>query len=543
MSEHLTRRQLLVRGVALAAGTAALDLIRPTVTLAQEPARSEDLVDGGDGFARGSLQNVVADETGLRPTADRGTYTSVILWSRVELSHVGLHWLADVPPGTRLTFELRASPDGAGWSPWLEAHLERLPDETPTREYFAGLLFTGPARAVQYRATFTTAGGQSPRLQRVTATVIDAPTAFGAANVGAASPTVTVTDADCGRALAVTAREQWGADEHLRFAGGQKLWPEMFVPAAKLVVHHTATRNSYASPAEAMAEIRAVYHYHAVTQAWGDIGYHALIDRFGNVYEGRHGRGEGPATAATPSREVLSKDVVAGHALHHNYGSVGVALLGDATQPDWPMLGAGGPMWDALVRYGVFEAGRHFIRLVSPDGTTAAGAFLRSDDLWAENLANVSGHRETFNTVCPGDRVMALLPALRSAIQADLRKVSRSGVQLVPTPSREARIGTPLTLAWAPERPKLGWTVVGYEYCVEGWAMSRADDSIRYLDGFTPEVQPRPIWIPLDARTTASFTPTAAGHYTLHVRAILRNERKQVLRRGAFERAHTYLVR
>jgi hypothetical protein len=65
----------------------------------------------------------------------------------------------------------------------------------------------------------------------------------------------------------------------------------MFVPVKTLSVHHTATTNSYTDGA---AEVRAIYHYHAVTKRWGDIGYGALIDRSGIIYEGRHGRGEAP---------------------------------------------------------------------------------------------------------------------------------------------------------------------------------------------------------------------------------------------------------
>ncbi|HEX2173234.1 MAG TPA: N-acetylmuramoyl-L-alanine amidase, partial [Dehalococcoidia bacterium] len=45
------------------------------------------------------------------------------------------------------------------------------------------------------------------------------------------------------------------------------------------------------------------------------MGYNYLIDRYGNVYEGRYG----------------GDNVVAGHALCYNRGSVGIALLGDFT--------------------------------------------------------------------------------------------------------------------------------------------------------------------------------------------------------------------
>ena len=80
----------------------------------------------------------------------------------------------------------------------------------------------------------------------------------------------------------------------------------MYVPAKKVVIHHTATSNTYTDGA---AEVRAIYTYHTRTLGWGDIGYNALVDKYGNIYEGRHGRGEGAG------REILSADVVAGHTL------------------------------------------------------------------------------------------------------------------------------------------------------------------------------------------------------------------------------------
>jgi hypothetical protein len=63
------------------------------------------------------------------------------------------------------------------------------------------------------------------------------------------------------------------------------LWA--FVPAMKLLLHHTTTRNDYATEVEAAAEVRAIYSYHAATQRYGDIGYTALIDQFGTIRE-RH---------------------------------------------------------------------------------------------------------------------------------------------------------------------------------------------------------------------------------------------------------------
>jgi hypothetical protein len=239
---------------------------------------------------------------------------------------------------------------------------------------------------------------------------------------------------------------------------------------------------------------------------------------------------------------VLSGGVVAGHDTSHNYGSAGVALLGDATLPDWPMPQASGPMWDALARYCTFEAGRHGLRPLASDGSIAASDFLRSDGTWTDAMRNVSGHRETNATTCPGDVVMALLPSLRSVIQAGLADTSRSGVALTNTApgGRQAKVGSALRYTWSLEPPESGWSLVGYETLVEGWSKSSRSDDVTYLSGYTAESQPRPAWQPAGTATSLSFTPKTAGHYTVHVRAILQGPSGQ--RRAAYEANHTFLV-
>ncbi len=549
MTDNPTRREFLVRSALLAAGVSALPLLRPTHSLAQGQGSivAEDLVDIGEKFRRGSAKGVTlgssSEGTALSATGNKGVFTSRVLQSSAPFTHVGLHWSASVPSDAGLSFELRTSADGSTWSSWSSAQLRRLPGETPVGDYFASLVYAGGARFVQYRATFETAGGSSPSLKRVTATVIDSPATTASATAGDQLPTTPVQDADSGRTFTVTSREQWGANEKYRFnKRGQELWPEMFVPAKKLVVHHTATRNDYKDAAEAAAEVRAIYYYHAVTQRYGDIGYTALIDKFGNVYEGRHGRGEGTG------RELMSAGVVAGHDYAHNYGSAGVALLGDATQPGWPTTTNTGPMWDALVRFGVFEAGRHYLRPLSVDGTTAAASeFLRSDNTWTSNMRNVSGHRETNSTACPGEAVMALLDELQNAVHSGLSpEASRTGVTLTNRApgGRETRVNTPLTYEWTAEAPEPGWTLAGYEYCFEGWYKPSRNINITYLSGYTAEKQPRPVYTRVDPSTTSkTYTPTKAGQYTLHVRAVLKNDSTGAERRSAYEARHTFLVK
>ena len=541
MTDRSTRREFLARSALLAAGVSTLAFIRPAPSFSRSSV-AEDLVDAGETFRRGGVRGVTLGSApdgspALRAAHDGAVFTSRVLQSSMGFTHVGLHWSAAVPQHAKLSFEVRTSPHGSNWSPWSEVHLQRLPEETPVGDYFASLVYAPGARFVQYRATFRTAGGASPSLQRVTATVIDSPTTATTDQLA----TQPVNDADSGRALAVTSREQWRADETYRFTRrGTEIWPEMFVPAKKLVVHHTATRNNYRDVAEAAAEVRAIYRYHAVTQRYGDIGYTALIDKFGNVYEGRHGRGEGTG------REYLSGGVVAGHDYAHNYGSAGGALLGDATQGDWPMTDVTGPTWDALVSFGVFEAGRHHVRPLNADlATSASSDFLRSDNVWTNNMRNVSGHKETNNTACPGDTVMELLDELQTAIHSGLAETSRTGVTLTnETPGgRETTVNTAIAYEWAAEQPENGWTLAGYEYRFEGWYKPSNNINITYLSGYTAQAQPQPVWTRVSQDTTSkSFTPTKAGQYTFHVRAIFKDA-TGAERRSAYGGRHAYLVK
>ena len=558
MTAHLNRREFLRRGAGIVAGAAALSLVRPAVVGSQAPdlVRADDLVDAGEAFRRGSTNGVTVaggpDGPTVQAQGAEGVFTSPALRSSIKFTHVGLHWVAIVPPQATLIFEVRTSSDGSTWSPWRAVRVDCLPGRTPAGDpngfghSFGSLIYARDAWFVQYRAIFRTAGGASPSLQRVTATVIDSPIVSTTARDQL--PIVSVSDGEPSRTLAVTAREQWGADESYRFKRGQEIWPEMFVPAKKLIVHHTATRNDYATGAEAAAEVRAIYRYHAVTKQWGDIGYGALVDKFGNVYEGRHGRGGDPGDQLT-TREILSRDVVAGHDYAHNYGTVGVALLGDATLADWPMPSATGSMWDALVRSSVFEAGRHHLCPLNASGTIAVADFLRSDDAWSNLMRNVSGHRETNSTTCPGDVVMGLLDALRQAIRGGLTGTSRTGVRLtnLNPGGRETVVNTAIVYSWEaePPEPQDGWTVVGYESCFEGWFKPSRSEDIQYLSGYTPDQQPRRHWTSVERETTsASFTPTAAGHYTFHVRARLQNNGNETERPpSAYAGSHTFLVK
>jgi peptidoglycan/xylan/chitin deacetylase (PgdA/CDA1 family) len=198
----------------------------------------------------------------------------------------------------------------------------------------------------------------------------------------------------------VIPRAGWGADESLRFnAAGAEIWPRMFWPVQKIVVHHTETQNYDPDPA---GTIRAIYRDDVRRQGLGDIAYNFLIDERGRIYEGRYSRQYAAGERPT-GEDQLGNGVAAAHAFGFNSGTVGIALLGSFTQ-----IGPTARARNALERLVAWIAARHHI---DPAGAT----LYRNPATGAQQVfANVAGHGEINETDCPGLRVREALPGIRA---------------------------------------------------------------------------------------------------------------------------------
>jgi len=233
--------------------------------------------------------------------------------------------------------------------------------------------WTGPSRGIQYRF--------AGRVTRLRAFFIWSEPDTGPVRVLARAYQPTIIR-----------RAQWGADESIVRA------PPYYAKRLRFaVVHHTAGTNSY-TKSQSAAIVRGIERYHILANGWNDIGYNFLVDRYGQVFEGRAGG--------------IDKNVIGAHAQGFNTGSTGVAVLGSYSSARISSAAR-----TALVR---LLAWRLDVAHVDPLSklTWISGGNPEYPAGTAVRLRAVSGHRDTGPTSCPGGALYAQLPGITSSISA-----------------------------------------------------------------------------------------------------------------------------
>jgi len=232
----------------------------------------------------------------------------------------------------------------------------------------------------------------------------------------------------------VVSRAGWGANEGMR-CRGTTIDPKVVAAT----VHHTAGSNNY-TPAQAAGIMRGMYDYHARQLGWCDIGYNAVVDKYGTIYEGRFGG--------------LDKAVQGAHVGGFNQGTFGISMMGnyDVAETTPAMIKSVGEMigWKAAIS-GFNPTGRNqyytqgFQGSKYPAGTTA-------------NLPNIFAHRDAHNNACPGRYGYAQMDNIRAHAMTKYNAIKGGAVvpdqPTNPTPpSTPSNPGTPSTPAPNPPAP------------------------------------------------------------------------------------------
>ncbi|MFT4127085.1 MAG: N-acetylmuramoyl-L-alanine amidase [Gordonia sp. (in: high G+C Gram-positive bacteria)] len=233
----------------------------------------------------------------------------------------------------------------------------------------------------------------------------------------------------------VIPRAAWGADESIRCS------QPTYSPALRgAIVHHTASSNDY-TPQQSARIVRGIYAYHARTLHWCDIGYNALVDKYGQIFEGAFGG--------------LDRNVEGTHTGGFNKETVGVSMIGnyDAITPPGALIAS-------VARFLKWRLG---VAGLDPNGTATLTAEAFTGSRFAAGthttLPMIAGHRDYNTTSCPGKLGYAALPQIRalaggtgtgSSDDTPTTVTTAPTATPSPTPDAEGSSGTPTTSSPAP---------------------------------------------------------------------------------------------
>jgi N-acetylmuramoyl-L-alanine amidase-like protein len=391
----ITRRHALKLGAAAAAG----------VALAPRSARAASC-------------RVPVFEVGLETQAAAaagGWRTLPVMRAPRRFDMLGLRWA----PGTRgVHAQVRARRSNGSWTPWTALHVlgDHAPDSgrvpagtepcwTDSADYFQVRLQGHPHGL---RARFVRAKPTAQLSRR------------SAMRLGRTSASKPATGSQAGPPP-IVARSAWGGD-----SCQPRSAPE-YGAIQLAFVHHTVTANDY-GPEDSASIVLGICKYHRDHNGWNDIGYNFLVDRYGQVFEGRAGG--------------TDQAVIGAHAQGWNTDSTGIACLGDFTGVAQTPQGM-----DALARLVAWKLSLHGVPVTGQITLTSrGGSENRYPSGTVVTFERISGHRDGDSTSCPGDTLYGQLPDLRSRATGYATPVSAVSLRAARTtvryPSALALSGT-----------------------------------------------------------------------------------------------------
>lgn len=372
-----TRTSAVVRS----AGTSTVDGVSFTALDVVVPAvgPTGHVVESTDVIAAHRAGDVVADVV-----VPAGRVASPVVETHT-FQTLGVTWPQGAVVGG-LDAQVRTRTAGR-WSGWVPLDASDGGPDTGSTDAGRGVrggtdsVWVGDAQAVQLSFAATPDGGPDGLSLALIGTD---KSAAPNATPSAARGTATITDATYRTAVIATStvpqvitRGQWGARD-------QVCAPDVAGQLVGAVVHHTAGTNDYSSVAEAMQQIRGDQAFHIDGRGWCDIGYNFIVDKWGNIYEGR--------------ANSMVQPVIGVHAGGFNTGTVGIAMLGnysDVTPPAATL--------DAVAQIAAWRLAAYG---VNPQGSisyyTSGGENSSVPPGTTITLPTIFAHRDVAYTACPG---------------------------------------------------------------------------------------------------------------------------------------------
>ena len=166
-----------------------------------------------------------------------------------------------------------------------------------------------------------------------------------------------------------------------------------------ICIHHTGGSNTYTA-AQSPQVVRGMFTYHTKILGWADLGYNVVVDKYGQIFEGRAGG--------------LHRNVAGAHARGFNTGSCGISVMGDYMDIPVPTAAL-----NAIATVAAWKLASTFTQDVygTETWTVTTSNVKRSGTF---SMPHLFAHRDVNYTDCPGDTYYGQLPKLRSLVQQKL---------------------------------------------------------------------------------------------------------------------------
>ncbi|MHC6626763.1 N-acetylmuramoyl-L-alanine amidase [Streptomyces globosus] len=460
-----------VRGTALAAvlGTAAVLGVQAT-------AGAEPGADAGTGrptaySSKAKARGPVASEVHKLALKAKGAGEAVL--ARQDTEPFGLLGVSWTDPAAKVegTIEARARDARTGkWSRWigLEPVKPGMDGPRPGAKGATEPVWVGASDGAEVRVkggtipagmelTLVDPGGKADAARR-SGTLNADPAAFSATTAEPGPPSTAPKPT-------VVSRLEWGADESLNNEGPIYL-PEGRVKA--VFVHHTADAQPY-DCSQSAAIVQGIHVYHVKTNGWRDLGYNFLVDKCGTIFEGRQGG--------------IDRPVLGAHTYGWNAESAGIAVLGDHTSTDTTPAAQAAIARITAYKHGQYDGDMNGTATLTAGATQVNFSGKSFTAGQAYPFKAVSGHRDGFNTQCPGDRLYGQLDAVRAAgPAAQLKATTLNGKPVQPGTVHQT--GGPLALEWSTSTPSD--RLAKFELLVDGAPVATVPGTARSAGAMLP---------------------------------------------------------
>ncbi|HEU4975583.1 MAG TPA: peptidoglycan recognition protein [Baekduia sp.] len=341
--------------------------------------------------------------------------------------------------------EVRVRRRGRAWSPWvpLGAGGDHRPD-TGTGDHASDPVWAGGSDELQLRCARRPRGPLRLHFVTVPAAAKRRGARASARIARAAAARPPQAGASQAGPPPIIPRSEWGGDR--------------VVPRAKpeigdvqvAFVHHTVSANDY-GPEDSAGIVLGMAKYHRDVNGWNDLGYNFVVDKYGQIFEGRAGG--------------IDLAIVGAHAQGYNSHSTGIANIGTFTA-----TGQTATAIEAMARLIAWKLPLHGAPVSGKVVLKSLGGPLnRYTSGTPVTLDRISGHRDGDATECPGDALYAQLPQLRqrTAQLAPAVVAPSAGLAIAMAPPvAEVPYGEQLQLSGSVTAPA-GGAVAGQSVTVE----------------------------------------------------------------------------